>query len=134
MAQKIYTTLWNKPLNPYISNSSIKLDGTVVSYRYFEQILISRLGLSRLRFMEDILLIRDEYTVAYESMQSSYKDGHKNSGGVVVTGQPGIGERRSSTSAMCWLNLELIRQDVLPVLRPFSAPQRWPPHRFPDVP
>jgi hypothetical protein len=69
VAKNIYTTLWNKPLDPSISNSSIELDGTVISYHYFEQTLISGLELSRLKFREDILLIPNEYTVAYESMQ-----------------------------------------------------------------
>jgi hypothetical protein len=85
IAQSIYDTLWNKPLEHFRSESTASLAGTT---SYYRQELINEIHLSCLKFRENILLIREEYETAYKVIQS-WPD---HEGGVVVTGQPGIGE------------------------------------------
>jgi hypothetical protein len=65
--------------------------------KYLAKQQIDSLGVRRLRYPEDVLLVREEYTVAYSALQLYKKEDAsqllhtKRSGGVVVTGQPGIG-------------------------------------------
>jgi len=55
--------------------------------------------LSNLKFREVVLLVRHEYETAY-AMMESWSDGHQHGGGVVVTGQPGIGELQSLSAIL----------------------------------
>ena len=79
------------PVRPERSRASDFL----LMFKYLTKQQIDTLHLRKyLRYGEDILLVHKEYTVAYRKLQS-YKENHlpgvKRTGGVVVTGQPGIG-------------------------------------------
>jgi hypothetical protein len=91
IAQGIYHTLWGKPLDDFLCEASTDVEGTSVHYQYYTQALIEASQLSHLKFQEKVLLIREEYVSLYELLQSS----HRQRGGVIVTGQPGIGEHPS---------------------------------------
>jgi hypothetical protein len=95
MVQSIYDTLWNKSLDLFLCKSTAESSGTTVSYSYFTSALIEKLHLFLLKFQEEILLVREEYVTAYDVMKS-WSSSHK--GGVVITGQPGIGEQPSPTT------------------------------------
>jgi hypothetical protein len=88
-AQCIYDALWMKPLDPFLRESSTDVAGAIIQYTYYTQALINAAQLSRWRFPEDVLLIRDEYVMASDVLQSWSR---KHRGGVIVTGQPGIGK------------------------------------------
>ena len=89
IARRIYDTLWNKPLDTFLCKSTTNIVGTAINYSYFNEALIKETQPIRLKFQENILLIRDEYVTAYEVVQHWSRI---HQGGVVVTGQPGIGE------------------------------------------
>jgi hypothetical protein len=73
--------------------------------KYFSQNQIGRLNLKPLRYLKEALLVRDEYEVVYEDL-CSYKDKARlRGGGVVVTGQPGIGMLLLPTLASITHNL-----------------------------
>ena len=57
--------------------------------RYMPETQVNELGLRHLGYNEKVLLVRHEYLSAFDNLTSiSLNDG---SGGVIVTGQPGIG-------------------------------------------
>lgn len=64
-------------------------------HNYLPKGLISSLGLrDNLRYGEDVLLVREEYTIALHELkllESPTDPLEPRGGGVVVTGQPGIG-------------------------------------------
>jgi hypothetical protein len=59
--------------------------------KYLPEEHISSLKLKRLSFDESVLLVREEYEVAFTYLQSQEEMEARFSGGMVVTGQPGIG-------------------------------------------
>jgi hypothetical protein len=81
-ARCIYDALWSKSLDPFLCKSSTDVAGIIIKYTYFTQALIDATQLSRLRFQENILLIREEYVMAYDVLQS-WSRNHRR--GVVVT-------------------------------------------------
>ena len=50
----------------------------------------------------EVLLIREEYVPAFDTLESWWKCSQRG-GGVVVTGQPGIGACHSFSILSCWL-------------------------------
>jgi hypothetical protein len=86
-AQLVYNKFWGKNLNDILQ--------PVPNYgdlKYFTEEQIVDLKLMRLLYGETVLLVREEYDVCYNALKDS------NSGGVVVTGQPGIGMHLSPTA------------------------------------
>ena len=66
-------------------------------YRYLTTQKIHDLGLRTLFYEANVLLVRKEFEISYEELEK-YKAGPYESGGVVVTGQPGIGLHLSPTT------------------------------------
>jgi hypothetical protein len=91
--------------------------------------MLKELGLIPLmNFPEEVLLIREEYDTALDTFQDWSQ---KGGGGVVVTGQPGIGE--CYLDASCTELTNSIRQNRLPLLRPAPPPESRLTHRFSNV-
>ena len=62
--------------------------------KYIPEIQVNELGLQVLGYSEKVLLVRQEYISAFDHLTSmSLND---RSGGVIVTGQPGIGTNSDS--------------------------------------
>ncbi|KAH9030506.1 hypothetical protein EDB85DRAFT_2146652 [Lactarius pseudohatsudake] len=62
-------------------------------FQYLKKGQIDSLGLSALLYDESALLIRKEYKAIHDDLRSYERDPTSRGGGVVVTGQPGIGTR-----------------------------------------
>ncbi|KAH8986944.1 hypothetical protein EDB86DRAFT_2832479 [Lactarius hatsudake] len=62
-------------------------------FQYFKKGQIDSLGLAALLYNESALLIRKEYKVIHDDLRSCERDPTRRGGGVVVTGQPGIGHQ-----------------------------------------
>ncbi|KAH9048878.1 hypothetical protein EDB84DRAFT_1556546 [Lactarius hengduanensis] len=60
--------------------------------QYLKKGQIDSLGLAALLYNESALLIRKEYKVIHDDLRSYERDPTRRGGGVVVTGQPGIGK------------------------------------------
>lgn len=85
-AEGLYEQLWGKDLN--IILREISVEGT--TWKYVPKENIDHLQMRKLGYREESLLIRPEYETALAMFgYESAKD--RNCGGVVVTGQPGIG-------------------------------------------
>ena len=66
-------------------------------YKHLSTQKIHDLGLRALFYEANVLLVRKEFEISYEELEK-YKAGPYESGGVVVTGQPGIGLHLSPTT------------------------------------
>lgn len=85
--QTLYNALWKKPLDPILQNAPARAGTPVLKHIPFS--MLKELGLIPLmNFPEEVLLIREEYEIAFDTFQDWSR---KGGGGVVVTGQPGIG-------------------------------------------
>jgi hypothetical protein len=90
-AHLVYYKFWGKNLDEILQPVP---DCGNFKHLTNEQILSLRLN--RLNYDEDVLLVRGEYEVTYRDLWS-YNEGAPARGGVVVTGQPGIGMHLSLT-------------------------------------
>jgi hypothetical protein len=100
--QAVYATFWNKPFDSFLDDAPANDGGQIL--RYISRATIQKLELHRVRFMENVLFIRNEFVSAFDTIESMWKKDHvvdsdgvvvtdkPGMGGVVVTGQPGIGE------------------------------------------
>jgi hypothetical protein len=76
--------------------------------KYLPKEHIHSLQLPKLLYSEPVLLIREEYELAFTYLQSQEGEEQRiRSGGMVITGQPGIGEHLSP-SAISFANNRLI--------------------------
>ncbi|KAH8981944.1 hypothetical protein EDB86DRAFT_3129307 [Lactarius hatsudake] len=84
-AHRVYNKFWGKSLNNLLQPVPDS------NFQFLTEEQINYLGLrDHLLYHEVTLLAREEYKVAYPTLRS-YKESPR-SGGVVVTGQPGIGK------------------------------------------
>ncbi|KAN0136591.1 hypothetical protein V8E53_005638 [Lactarius tabidus] len=74
-----------------------------VDYRYLTTQKIDELGLRALSYKAKILLVREEFEITYKELKD-YNKPPNESGGVVVTGQPGIGTHCLSSTANSFTN------------------------------
>ena len=86
-ARLVYDTFWGKDFDTLLQPVSNYSD-----FKHLSQNRLSSLRLDLLQYDEDVILVREEYKTVYKDLVS-YQDGRQKtrSGGVVVTGQPGIG-------------------------------------------
>jgi hypothetical protein len=91
-AHLVYYELWGKDLDKLLQPVP---DSN--NFKYLTKKQIDSLGLRRLGYDEVVLLVRDEYKLAYNDLCSYNKRLKGRRGGVVVTGQPGIGMHFSLT-------------------------------------
>ncbi|KAH9010689.1 hypothetical protein EDB84DRAFT_1570276 [Lactarius hengduanensis] len=89
-AEKLYEKLWGEDLNAILEEISDD-DGT---WKYVPKTRIDDLKMSELGYNETRgLLVRPEYDVAFGMLQQAHDHWTpEDCGGVVVTGQPGIGK------------------------------------------
>ncbi len=92
-AETLYNKLWGKDLNVILEE--ISDNGTI--WKYVPERHIRSLGMKVLGYPERCgLLVRPEYDVAFGMLNEDHKTAmEENCGGVVVTGQPGIGRLSS---------------------------------------
>ena len=86
--QTVYTALWKKSLDSILDDTPANDSGQVL--KYVPAAAIQRLQLGHMKYIEDVLLFRKEYDTAFNTLESWWKCSQKG-GGVIVTGQPGIG-------------------------------------------
>ncbi|KAF8342458.1 hypothetical protein F5887DRAFT_974351 [Amanita rubescens] len=86
--QTLYGALWNKPLDSILLDAPASASGSVL--KYISLSVLEDLGLTSMNYEEDVLLIRKEYDTALDTFKRWSLV--RKSGGVVVTGQPGIGK------------------------------------------
>ncbi|KAH9024592.1 hypothetical protein EDB84DRAFT_1506460, partial [Lactarius hengduanensis] len=100
IAEQLYTTLWGKHLNVILEEISDD-DGT--TWKYVPKTHID--SLQTLGYTESCgLLLRPEYDITFRALcQDSETAKARQCGGVVVTGQPGIGKT-------CFLYYILLRR------------------------
>lgn len=87
-AYRVYYRFWGKEIDESLR---LVLDS---KFKYLPKELIDSLLVKHFRCGEDVLLVREEYKVAYRELQllENPEDAlEPRSGGVVVTGQPGFG-------------------------------------------
>lgn len=87
-AYRVYYRFWGKEID-----ESLRLVPDS-KFKYLPKELIDSLLVKHLRYGEDVLLVREEYKVAYRELQllENPEDAlEPRSGGIIVTGQPGIG-------------------------------------------
>lgn len=95
----MHSALWNRPLDSILCDISIDSAGTSKSFRYLPRMFLQQLQLEHLAFLEEVLLIREEYVTALQVMVS-WSTVYK--GGVVVTGYSGIGMLWSLTNIVLY--------------------------------
>jgi len=78
--------LWGNDLQGILKSFPLGDEGKL---EYLSAAEVKRLGLRGLDYQEDILLFREEYTTAFESLDLGSPTSGKSS--VIVIGQPGIG-------------------------------------------
>ncbi|KAI0245655.1 hypothetical protein BJV78DRAFT_1287361 [Lactifluus subvellereus] len=83
-ARKLYDTLWGKDLNVILLDVP-NGDGL----KYVPRSQVNNLELHHLEYKEYALLIRKEYIFAFDALETRPRE---KIGGVVVSGQPGIGK------------------------------------------
>jgi hypothetical protein len=95
-AEKLKETLWGKELDVILKEVLIDEKTT---YRFVPKEQIKSLDICELGYSEPLgLLIRPEYDTAFERLEHDREQATvRNSGGVVVTGQPGAGGFSSLT-------------------------------------
>jgi len=85
--QTLYNALWERPLDPILQNAPARAGAPVL--KHIPLTMLKELGLIPfMNFPEQVLLIREEYDTALDTLQDWSRN---EGGGVVVTGQPGIG-------------------------------------------
>ncbi len=84
--QTLYNAVWKKPLDSILHDAPADASGSVL--KYIPLTVLDELRLTYMTYREEVLLIREEYDTAFDTFQSWSQEG---GGGVVVTGQPGIG-------------------------------------------
>jgi hypothetical protein len=87
IAQELHRKLWKKPFNAILSEYDVS---SGKSFQYIPNQLIEDLQLYRLNYLENILLVREEYVTAFNTLES-WAGSAGRGGGVVITGQPDIG-------------------------------------------
>jgi hypothetical protein len=89
-AKKLKDTLWGKKLNGILEEVSVDENTT---YKFVPREWIRSLDIRNLDYSEPLgLLIRPEYNIAFEMMRLDREQATAlNSGGIVITGQPGVG-------------------------------------------
>ncbi|KAI9441165.1 hypothetical protein BJY52DRAFT_502931 [Lactarius psammicola] len=137
-AETLYDKLWGEDLNVILKEMSD--NGT--TWKYVSETDIDFQGMLMLRYREPRgLLVRPEYDVALGMLDEGFKTAKDwNRGGVVVTGQPGIGKScflyyllLRSLSAMRPVALELPRQIIIfQDNGVYSLPLTADPNRFPE--
>ncbi|KAH9072364.1 hypothetical protein EDB83DRAFT_2289207 [Lactarius deliciosus] len=100
VAERLYETLWGEDLNVILEEIS-GVDGT--TWKYVPKTHIG--SLQKLGYTESCgLLLRPEYDIAFRTICEDHKTAKaRQCGGVVVTGQPGIGKT-------CFLYYVLLRR------------------------
>jgi hypothetical protein len=83
VAHLVYRKFWGTSLDDILQH----IPGS--NLNYLPEDLINTLGLDVLLYHDTFLLVRKEYEATYREI-SRYKE-NPMSGGVVITGQPGIG-------------------------------------------
>ena len=93
----ICCTFWGKNLDDVLAVQPVTNYG---NFKYLTEKQILSLKLERLLYNEVVLLVREEYNVCYKDLKDAYSvaQEHKSGGGVIVTGQPGIGMHLSLTA------------------------------------
>ncbi|KAI0255005.1 hypothetical protein BJV78DRAFT_810987 [Lactifluus subvellereus] len=86
-ALKLYGTLWGKDLNDILLDVP---DGN--GLKYVPKSRMDDLELRAFKYKEDAFLVREEYSFAFDELETRSADSEKKGGGVVVLGQPGIGK------------------------------------------
>ena len=87
-AHRVYYTFWGE------RGSLDRLRQPVPgrNLRYFPKTLLDYLQIESLSYKGSILLVREEYELAFTKLQEEEGKGQEiRGGGMVVTGQPGIG-------------------------------------------
>lgn len=94
--------------------------------KYFPKTLIDFLQIQSLSYNGSILLIRDEYELAFTKLQEEEgKEKEIRSSGMVVTGQPGIGKHLAPVAIFSAKNC-LIQIQGSPVSHTMSCFASWP--------
>jgi hypothetical protein len=97
-AHTLYRKVWGKKSDDIFEAVPGRGD-----YRYLTTQKIVELGLEALSYKAKILLVREEFEIAYKELKD-YNKPPNESGGVVVTGQPGIGTHCLSPTANSFTN------------------------------
>ncbi|KAI0298440.1 hypothetical protein B0F90DRAFT_1669030 [Multifurca ochricompacta] len=101
-ADRLYRTLWKKPLNPILA--PVVVPDPKKTYMYVPQDQLSKLGVKHLDCEEEALLFRDEYILAHKAIKEwSKKRRTEKSGGVVITGHPGLEMNAGKTCFLLYL-------------------------------
>jgi len=87
VANTLYNKLWTVDLDSVLDNTS---DNSGKNFKYLSTERVTELQLPRMNYLEGVLLIRTEYHIVFEELVSRASSPSRG-GGVVVTGQPGIG-------------------------------------------
>ena len=82
----MYTALWKQPLDSILRDAPANAGEKVL--KYIPLSLLAELGLTSVNYRDKVLLIREEYNTLFDTLEDWNQLG---GGGVVVTGQPGIG-------------------------------------------
>jgi hypothetical protein len=102
-AHLVYYKFWGETLD-----GILELVGpNCGNLKYLSQNHIGPLDLHHLLFSEEVLLVRDEYEIVYEDLCSYKAEAKVKRGGVVVTGQPGIGMLLLPTLASSLIQLPI---------------------------
>ncbi|KAI0297780.1 hypothetical protein B0F90DRAFT_868504 [Multifurca ochricompacta] len=90
-AQYLYKTIWKTPFDQIVE--PFHAPELEKSFNYLSTESLSNLGLSTLGYGERVLLIRKEYDIAFDMIEeASLKRREISSGGIIVSGHPGIGK------------------------------------------
>lgn len=88
MGERLHQVMWGRDLEVLLEMADCG------GLKYIPEIQVNELGLQVLGYSEKVLLVRQEYISAFDHLTSmSLND---RSGGVIVTGQPGIGTNSDS--------------------------------------
>jgi hypothetical protein len=91
--QAVYATFWKKPFESFLDDAPAS-DGEILKHISPATVQKLQLGDASMKYDENVLLIRNEFLSAFDTLESWWNSNKKKGGvgGVVVTGQPGIGE------------------------------------------
>jgi hypothetical protein len=79
VAKKLYKAMWRQDLTSRLQD--------VEDLKYLPATVVDELGLQDLGFDASVLLVREEYRFTLKALEGR----QTNSGGIVLTGHPGIG-------------------------------------------
>jgi hypothetical protein len=89
VGKRLHRVIWGRDLNAMLLEMA-----DCGGLGYIPEAQVNELGLQDLGYNEKVLLVRHEYISAFDHLTSlSLND---RSGGVIVTGQPGIGTNSDS--------------------------------------